>query len=559
MTTMRVGSPGTGVLAAADPGAEVQVSALLELAEEARSAGDYRAGSDLAARAAALAGQTGDPRRQGEALRSLANQLLRLGEHEAAITACENAIAALEAVSELAGVCATLTVQAMPLNDLGLHEEALAALARAREIAQELRDPELLYWVHNRTGVVHGSMGNRALSTKYLMRALSMADDMDDEARFCILNNVGDNAVYQIPELRAHGDFAGAEATLRDALGYVDEALRLARAASHPFRESICLDNYGMLLAVAGDYRGAEQMIDDSRAIAAIHGYRSLESGALQHQAQVRLLRGDHAGALTGLIAALERAQAAGEKPLEMEIHRELADAYEQVGDPAAALRHYREYHRMERAAHNDVAAARARLATYHFELDNARLEADNARLEAELHRIRSAELEADKLVLHKQASEDPLTGLPNRRYAELRLNELAAAGETCCVAVADVDHFKSVNDRFGHPAGDRVLQRVAELLRTGVRDTDLVARLGGEEFLIAFPGLSAAEAASRCELLRARVAAADWESLEPGLGLTISLGVAELVLGGDLSMAVAVADQQLYVAKRSGRNRVSA
>ena len=558
MTSMRVGSPGAAQAAEArDPGARVQFHALLELAEEARQAGDYRAGSDLAGRAAALAGAAGDAHRRGEALRSMANQLLRLGEHEAAISACQEAIAAFESVGDRAAVCATLSLQAMPLNDLGLHEDALAALARGREIAQELHDNDLLYWVHNRTGVVHGSMGNWALSTEYLTKALSMAGSMDAEARFCILNNVGDNAVHQVAELLDDGAVAEARAILAGALGHVAEALRLAQAAAHPYRESICLDNFGMLLALAGDFRGAEQMIDDSHAIAVIHGYRSLESGALLHQARVRLMRGDHAAAVTGLRTALELADDAGEKPLALEIHRELADAYEQVGEPAAALRHYREYHRLERAAHNDVAAARARLATHHFELDNARLEADNARLESELHRIHSAELEADKRALRKQASEDPLTGLPNRRQVEQRLPELAAGAGPLCIAVADVDHFKEVNDRFGHPVGDRVLQELAGLLRTGVRPNDLIARLGGEEFLIAFDGLPLAEAAERCEALRRRVAEADWEAVQPGLRLTISLGVAAVVPGGDVEAATALADQRLYDAKRAGRNRV--
>ena len=546
----------TGVATAAAVGG---VTGLLKAAEEARQAGDYRAGSELARRAAALAETAGDGPGRARALRSLANQLLRLGELEPAVTAYRDAVAVLESIGDRAGLCDVLTVQSMPLTDLGLHEEALEVLSRAREIAQELPDHDLLYWVHNRTGVVHGSLGNRALSTEYLMRALSMAGGMDAEARFCILNNVGDNAVYQVAELRAAGDTAGAEQTLQAALGHVTEALRLARAAAHPFRESICLDNYGMLLALAGDYPGAERMIEESRSIATAHGYRSLESAALQHQAHVRLMRGECAAAITGLLEALERAFEAGEMPTAMEIHRELSGAYERVGDPASALRHYREYHRLERASHNDVAAVRARMAVHGFELDNARLEADNARLEAELHRVRTVELEADKLALQQQATEDSLTGLPNRRYAELRLPALAAGGGPLCVAVADVDLFKSVNDRFGHPVGDQVLRQIAAVLLAGVRDTDLVARLGGEEFLIGLDGLSLPEAAARCEQLRSAVAGFDWAAVQPGLAVTMSVGVAAVPPGGDLAATTALADQRLYAAKRNGRNRVDA
>ena len=549
---------GTSLMAPrpADP-AVVQVAVLLETAEDYRLAGDYRSGSAVARQAAELAGTSGDPAGQARALRSLANQLLRLGEQEDAVAACREAVAVLEATRDEAGICEVLTLQALALNDLGMHDEALDVLARGRDIAQRLGDRDLLYWVHNRTGVVHGSMGDREMSTEYLMRALTMADGMDTEARFCILNNVGDNAVHEVKRLRAAGEQDRAEQTLRSALGYVEEALGLARAARHPFRESICLDNYGMLLALAGDFAGAARMIEDSRAIAVIHGYRSLESAALQHQAHVRLMRGDCAAAVEGLLEALDRAVEAGEKPMAMEIHRELSDAYELVGDPAAALAHYRSFHALEREAHNHVAVARARMAVHHFELDNARLEADNARLEAELHRVRSVELEAANLSWQRQASEDALTGLPNRRFAELRLPELAAAAGPLCVAIADVDLFKGVNDRFGHFVGDEVLRQIAALLRDNVRDNDLVARFGGEEFLIALDGLSLPDALARCELLRAQVAGYPWEVLQPGLSVTISLGVAVVPAGGDLPAAQALADERLYAAKHQGRNRV--
>ena len=259
---------------------------LLDRAEEARLAGDYRTGCELAREALALAREAGDSEGEAGALHMLATQALRLGEYEDAIIACRDATALLEALDgHQVAICNVLTVEALSLTELGMHEEALGVLERGSDIARELADRDLLYWVHNRTGVVHANMGNHALSTEYLMRALSMVDGMDDEARFCILNNVGDNAVHRVRELQADGDAAGAETMLRESFGYVEEALQLARAAAHPYRESICLDNYGMLLALAGDHAAAEQMIEDSRAIAESHGYSSLESSALQHRA----------------------------------------------------------------------------------------------------------------------------------------------------------------------------------------------------------------------------------------------------------------------------------
>jgi diguanylate cyclase len=516
---------------------------LLGLAESCRLAGDYQAGSAAARQAAALAAEAGDPAVQATALRSLANQLMRLGELEEAVAASREAIAVLECTGDQASICQALTIQAMPLNDLGMHEEALEVLAQAREIAQRLGDRSLLYWVHNRTGCVHGSMGDRALSSDYLTRALTMAEGMDAEARFCILNNLGDNAVYEVPRLRAEGEPDRAEQLLSSALGYVEDALRLAREAGNPFRQAICLDNYGMLLALGGDFAGAVGLVEQARMLAAQHRYSSVESSTLQHQARIRAMRGDHAGAIEGFRAALELADAAGEKPVVMEIHLELSNAYETVGDARSALTHYRVFHTLERKAHNDVAAVRARMAGQAFELDNARHE-------VELHRERSAELE-------RQAGEDPLTGLPNRRYAERALGELAKL--PLCVAVADADHFKAVNDRYGHFIGDEVLRQIAAILRDNVRGNDFVARFGGEEFLIALGGAGIEDAGARCEALRARVAAYPWHQIEPDLRVTISIGVAAVTPGGELAHAMTTADQRLYTAKGTGRNRVVA
>ncbi|MEV6634840.1 GGDEF domain-containing protein [Actinoplanes sp. NPDC051470] len=523
---------------------------LLERAEQARLAGDYRDGCALARQAAELAAATGDDASQARALRSQATQLLRLGGQEESVTACRDAVALLETLGDDAAICDVLTVEAMALNELGLHEEALAALTRGRDIAHRLGDQDLLYWVHNRTGVVHSSMGDYALSTTYLLNALRMVAGMDAEAQFCVLNNLADNAIHQVARQRAAGDPAGAEDTLRAALGHVGEALELARTAGNPFRVAISLDNFGMLRALDGDLPAATRMIAEARRIAVAHGYDSIELGTLQHAARVQLLRGAGPEAIDLFQQSLAQAVATGETPMAMIIHQDLSETYESIGEYAAALKHYRLFHDLERTAHSDAAAVRARMAVHQFELDNARLE-------AELARIRSAELELATLSWQRQAGEDVLTGLPNRRHAEQRLPEMAAAGPLW-LAFADIDHFKTVNDRYGHHSGDAVLSRIAGELLAGAQDTDLVARMGGEEFLIALPSAHAADAEARCEMLRTRIAALTWPDLDPALTITLSIGLAEVAPTGDLTEANLRADRNLYRAKRAGRNRVA-
>ncbi len=158
---------------------------------------------------------------------------------------------------------------------------------------------------------------------------------------------------------------------------------------------------------------------------------------------------------------------------------------------------------------------------------------------------------------LHRRASRDGLTGLLNRseflRLAELELRHLERTGRPGAVVLADVDHFKQVNDRFGHDAGDRVLQEFATSSLDALRSTDLVGRYGGEEFVFLLPGASTGEAERVMMDVRRRMRPADHTVPRT----TASFGIAALVPGGDLAETIAAADRALYSAKAGGRDRV--
>jgi two-component system, cell cycle response regulator len=156
---------------------------------------------------------------------------------------------------------------------------------------------------------------------------------------------------------------------------------------------------------------------------------------------------------------------------------------------------------------------------------------------------------------LREQADRDPLTGLHNRRYL---LREHDPAGPVSLAAL-DLDHFKSINDRYGHHVGDRVLERVAAVLVAHVRAGDLVARTGGEEFVILMPRTGDDAALACCERLRQALRAEPWGEIVPGLDLTASIGVVSAPQGGDLDVLARHADDRLYTAKRTGRDRTIA
>lgn len=159
----------------------------------------------------------------------------------------------------------------------------------------------------------------------------------------------------------------------------------------------------------------------------------------------------------------------------------------------------------------------------------------------------------------------DPLTGLFNRRYAEAHLERIAeqthATGGEYAIMMLDIDHFKSINDRFGHAAGDLVLRELAGRLRGSFRSIDLVARVGGEEFLVAMPNTSAEQAEYAADRIRRLIGDTPFQIGEAHspLRVTISVGVAVDGLSGTATRHVFErADAALYAAKSSGRDAVS-
>lgn len=181
------------------------------------------------------------------------------------------------------------------------------------------------------------------------------------------------------------------------------------------------------------------------------------------------------------------------------------------------------------------------------------------ARSEAEIERLRTSLAKA-----RSEADVDHLTRLPNRRAFERRLVSAALEaqtnGEPLSLAFCDVDHFKAINDRHGHAAGDRVLCALAASFSEAAGDGCFVARHGGEEFVLLFHGLAKQAARDRLDAIRRAQAARvlmNRETGQPFGRITFSAGVAEVTEDPDIRSALARADAALYRAKQQGRNRV--
>jgi diguanylate cyclase (GGDEF)-like protein len=175
----------------------------------------------------------------------------------------------------------------------------------------------------------------------------------------------------------------------------------------------------------------------------------------------------------------------------------------------------------------------------------------------------RSNDLKEANARIEELAQIDELTGALNRRYIMKCLNDEIAKAQrnssSCCVAIVDLDHFKSINDGFGHPVGDEVLRTFAISIFANIRTIDRFGRQGGEEFLLILPDTGMDKAFQTVDRLRVLVTELDWSAISPNLTLTISAGVSTIRPNDTPEDILARTDRALYSAKDAGRNRVVA
>jgi diguanylate cyclase (GGDEF)-like protein len=162
------------------------------------------------------------------------------------------------------------------------------------------------------------------------------------------------------------------------------------------------------------------------------------------------------------------------------------------------------------------------------------------------------------QMALEARAETDPLTGLLNRFSMQERLsaelNRAIRSGQPLTIMIFDIDHFKSVNDKFGHQIGDQVIRAVAEVTQANVRNYDLAFRIGGEEFLLCLPNVDHHMASTKAEQLRQQIAE---RAVLTDLRVTVSIGFVVATASQNLDELIKQADEALYQAKRNGRNQV--
>ena len=532
-----------------------------------------------------------DMARRAKALALLAHHYPRLGNLQASVRCGSEAVALGERLGEhpdgtlvlVDALNALAYVYGQLLMGRDALECSLRALACSRKASDLLREG----WALNRVGVAYASLSNPAQACETATQALEIAQVLTarglpgrtgrdaHELHFSCLNNLAYFWLNRMGDAARQGDAALLRQSQSEALRLADDATTMARSSNSPFQVAVAVSNLVEALLGQADYATAKPLLLEFEALSSRQGYQALALQAATQRALMLKAHGDFAGATAGLLALLNPPAVNGSKPAELApklrrlLIRTLYETHKASQQYREALGYLEQHAELERLIARDTMALQTEVMLIRQEVDQARARAEHAQQDAQRERARSQHLEREQQRLHEHAAaldraahEDVLTGLHNRRHAEFALTLLVEGArqldKQISLGMLDVDHFKRVNDTFGHAVGDQVLQQLALLLRAGMRSADLLARFGGEEFLVVLVGMTPLAAFEVCERLRKSVDAHDWSKIKPCLSVQISMGLAGGAPPLEAQELLDRADKALYAAKAAGRNQVA-
>ncbi len=491
------------------------------------------------------------------------------------------------------------------LSELGNAKRVSGDLAGARTVFSEVIEDAgrlpagrertgILALAHLRHAIVHDLGGSIIDASVHLDHATRHFEEAGDQAGQARCDNVRAAIYMRIDEFedaescylraldyyRKAGEAERVAVVLTNLAGLLrymnrhEEAVAFGREAVELAQSTLlratAVGNLAFAMAETGDLDEALHMARETEeAISEVGdpGYSIMFRRAV---ATILTKKGEPAEARDLLLAALSESEEKGYQSSVRDSHGLLADAYRELGDFENAYRHLRSYHELVLAESQKKAASQ-------LEVHRSRLELESVRRQAEHERASRREL-AESLAelsgMHERLStravelewrsyRDSLTELANRRYFDDRLGSFTKhsleTGEDLSIVLIDLDRFKGVNDTYGHGIGDEVLRATARILESGIRRSDLAARMGGEEFAILLSSdIHPGDLHAMADKLRRTFAGYDWNSVAPGLKVTVSIGTASLrEVGGNPMKLLELADQRLYAAKRAGRNTV--
>ena len=495
----------------------------------------------------------------------------------------------------LLGLAGSLRCLAALNNDAGNYDTALTQSLRALEILEGIQGgkPEINIMILDVLGTIswtYRSFGDYGAAVEFAMKALKAAQALGDRqhesgmlnilsviyAESNDLNEALEIGQKVIQSCRELGHVRGESIALNNlALTYLElgngtkaleacrESLRLAREYEIEAVVVTALSTMGEVYLGIKDFVNAEDYLLQALALSRQHHKGPDEFECQLNLGKVYQFQQKDGAALSAFQSALSLSHASNDRRGEFQCHQLLSEVYEKRREFEAALQHFKQFHELKETVFNENTAKRlAGLRVIH--------QVETAKRDAEINYLKTIELKK-KIEEQKNAQEtleklvalDPLTGLLNRRefllLGDREVEHALQIKQALTAVVFDLDHFKQINDAYGHAIGDQVLIHVAKTVSETMRQGEIIGRYGGDEFALLLPGSNSAHAQQIAERLREKMANATIATPKGDLSLTLSLGIAELreTHSAHLDTLLEFADQAMYAAKRAGRNQV--
>jgi diguanylate cyclase (GGDEF)-like protein len=536
--------------------AEPDFRVVIERARAELSAGNLQWARDLGDEAVQAARASASSAMLVDALEVLASAHARRGDPMKGLAAALEGAQLARGGADVRREARLLALAASAYLDVSEPADALVLLEQAITCMAGAGDPALEAEILHAAGWAMKEVGRASAGRELALRALERATGVEHRSvRADALVSLGD---IEADIAASMPDSLEREAVLDRAHEALAEAVELARATGKSDFEARALGNAGAVWALRGKHEIAIEI--QQHALEMMLGGGDVHAAIESH---LRLGRSERALGRNGparehLTRSLELARTRNAKFDEARAHEELAMIGESERDFEAAYRHLSLARSLEREIVGDRAVRSAELMALRVAAEESSREAAELREQSRTLTELSQQLKREREMFAQQALVDPLTGLANRRALEQTFAALATDAPTAMrtVAVADIDHFKEINDRFGHAVGDEVLRAVGAILERFARREDLVCRYGGEEFVLVLGSYDERLAHSVTERIRAAIEANRWATIHPDLRVTISIGLAAGA-AADMNGVLLAADALLYRAKRAGRNLV--
>ncbi|HEX5683244.1 MAG TPA: GGDEF domain-containing protein [Ideonella sp.] len=452
-----------------------------------------------------------------------------------------------------------MSLHAITLAQLGQAAEAMELLGRAVELLPQIDgEPwqQCVFW--NNAGSVYETLNQTPEALAAWERCIALSAHFDEPSMKAISR--GNLLTIRLTSL--HREKADRETVLAAYAEQRRHLDALVQEERHHLVMNWAAEAADVMIQL-GEMEEARALLHMGLKCGAAAGLGPKRASLELQFAHVERLSGQLRPAAAHVAEALALANESQDLELLARVHLENSLLQEAQSHWRAALDCYKRYAQTREALLAAQAEARSQALA-------ARVDVERNRVDAELARLRSAELQrqVEHLArqageLKRQALEDPLTGLANRRQFERRIDQLRGEGppgQPLVLMIGDIDHFKRINDRYSHTQGDEVLRTIGRLMRDHLRPHDVVARWGGEEFVVGFgAGLTLAQALTVADRLRGAIERHAWASMAPALSVTMSLGLAECRVGDTIADTLQRADEALYECKRGGRNQVRA